>query len=157
MLKLRFIVVDRTKSPFLKEGEAFYLDRIKRYAQVEWVEVKPMKIKKDRQGDEILKKEGLAIERRLNSRDHLVALDRTGRQYDSEELADRFKRLSASMSGCLCFVIGGPIGLSREILNRADEILSLSKLTLTHEMCRLFLLEQVYRCFTIMEGQKYHK
>ncbi|MFC1868906.1 23S rRNA (pseudouridine(1915)-N(3))-methyltransferase RlmH [Thermodesulfobacteriota bacterium] len=157
MLKIRFIVVDRTRSSFLKEGEAFYLKRLQRYAPVEWVEVRSTKIKKDRQGEEILKKEGLAIARRLKPKDYLIALDRSGRQYDSEELAAWLKRLSINIRGWLCFIIGGPVGLSREILDRADERLSLSSLTLTHEMSRLFLVEQVYRSFTIIKGQKYHK
>ena len=85
--KIRVIVVDRTRSPFLKQGESFYLDRLNNYARVEWVEVKPAAIKKGRPGEEVLNVEGEAIARRLNPRDYLVALDRAGHQYDSEELA----------------------------------------------------------------------
>jgi 23S rRNA (pseudouridine1915-N3)-methyltransferase len=157
MLKIKFIVVDRTRSPFLREGEAFYLDRLKRYAQIEWIEVKPSKIKKGRPEQEILETEGRAIARRLNSRDYLIALDLSGKQYDSEGLASWLKGLYTSVRGQVCFVVGGPIGLSKEILDQADTILSLSRLTLTHEMSRLFLVEQLYRAFTIIEGHKYHK
>ncbi len=150
-------MIDRTRTPFLKEGETLFLKRLRRYAQIEWIEVKPSKITKGRPPQEILDREGRAIARFLNPRDYVVALDKSGLQYDSEGLADWLKKLSTTTGGWICFVIGGPTGLSAEIKGQAQEILSLSKLTLTHEMCRLFLLEQVYRAFTIMEGRRYHK
>jgi 23S rRNA (pseudouridine1915-N3)-methyltransferase len=157
VLKIRFIVVDRTRSPFLREGEAFYLERIRRYSSIDWIEVRPVRSKKGVPHKDILRKEELAITRRLVSGDYLVALDRSGRQYDSQGLSDWLRRLSTGLNGWVCFVIGGPIGLSKGIIGRADKLLSLSRLTFTHEMCRLFLVEQIYRAFTIMEGHKYHK
>ena len=156
-LKLKVIVVDRTRSPFLKEGELFYIDRLNKYTQVEWIEVKPSMIKEGRPADKVLTAEGQAIARRLTPRDYLVALDRSGHQYDSVGLADWFDKLSMDHGGWISFVIGGPLGLSKDLLKSAQNILSLSKLTLTHEMCRLLLLEQIYRAFTIMKGEKYHK
>ncbi len=156
-LNLRVIVVDRTRSPFLKEGELFYIERLNKYTRVEWIEVKPAMIKKGRPADEVLAAEGQAIARRLMPRDYLVALDRSGHQYDSVGLADWFDKLSMDHGGWISFVIGGPLGLSKDLLKSAQNILSLSKLTLTHEMCRLLLLEQIYRAFTIMKGEKYHK
>ncbi len=156
-LKLRVIVVDRTRSPFLKEGELFYIDRLNKYTRVEWIEVKPAMIKKGRPADEVLTAEGQAIARRLMPRDYLVALDRSGHQYDSVGLADWLDKLSMDHSGWISFVIGGPLGLSKDLLKRAPQVLSLSRLTLTHEMCRLLFLEQIYRAFTIMKGEKYHK
>lgn len=156
-LKIRVIVVDRTRSPFLKEGEAFYMDRINHYARVEWVEVKPAEIKKGRPEEEVLKIEGEAIDRRLKPKDYLVALDRRGHQYDSEELAAWLEKVYMDRGGWVSFVIGGPLGLSGDLINKAQKVLSLSRLTLTHEMSRLFLLEQIYRAFTIIKGEKYHK
>jgi 23S rRNA (pseudouridine1915-N3)-methyltransferase len=156
-LKLRVIVVDRTRSPFLKEGELFYIDRLKKYAKVEWIEVKPAMIKKGRPADRVLKAEGQAITRRLMPRDYLVALDRSGHQYDSVGLADWLDKLSMDHGGWISLVIGGPLGLSEDLLKNAQKVLSLSKLTMTHEMCRLLLLEQLYRAFTIIKGEKYHK
>lgn len=156
-MKCKFIVVDKTRASFLKEGESFYLDRIKRYAQTEWFEVKPVKIKKGVAEEKIKGMETRAIFQKIGPGDYLIALDRSGRQHDSEGLAKRLKALSVGVSGSVCFTIGGPIGLSREILEKADLVLSLSKMTLTHEMSRLILLEQVYRAFTIIKGEKYHK
>lgn len=157
MLKIRFIVVDRTRSPFLKEAESFYLERLRKFVRVEWVEVKATKIEKSRPPEEVLTAEGRTISRRLSPRDYLVILDRTGHQYDSEGLATWLDRISTSHNRWVCFAIGGPLGISRDILGRANSILSLSKLTFTHEMSRVFLLEQIYRAITITKGQNYHK
>ncbi|MCP4665451.1 MAG: 23S rRNA (pseudouridine(1915)-N(3))-methyltransferase RlmH [Deltaproteobacteria bacterium] len=156
MPKINIIVVGRTRSPFLKEGESFYLERLKRYAQTEWVEVRPAAIKKGRSTQGILATEGDVICKRLDPRDHIIALDRSGKVYDSVGLARRIEQLSLASKG-LAFVTGGPLGLSKEIMAGAHEILSLSRLTLTHEMTRLLLLEQLYRAFTIIRGEKYHK
>ena len=155
-MRLRIIVVDRTRSRFLIEGESFYLDRLGRYVRTEWVQVKPTKIKKGRPVLDILAAEGESILRNLLSDDYLVALDRSGRALDSEGLASWIEALSLSQDR-IAFVIGGPLGLSNTVLERAHEILSLSQLTLTHEMSRLLLLEQLYRAFTIIHGEKYHK
>lgn len=156
-MKIKFIVVDRTRSSFLKRGELFFLDRLKNYSKMEWHEVKPVRIKKGVPQEEIKKKEGLAIGIKLSVNDYVVALDRKGQQFDSEELANWLSGITSSIRGSICFIIGGPLGLSKEILDRSDKILSLSKLTFTHEMCRLFLIEQIYRSFTIIRGEKYHK
>ncbi|MBN2124906.1 MAG: 23S rRNA (pseudouridine(1915)-N(3))-methyltransferase RlmH [Deltaproteobacteria bacterium] len=157
MGKFRIIVVDRTRSPFLKEGEAFYLKRISRYATVEWVEVKAARITKSRPREEVLALEADRIVRRIGDRDYLVALDSGGDPVDSEGLAAWLERRTARSQGAITFVIGGPLGLSSRILDRSRKILSLSRLTLTHEMARLVFLEQIYRAFTIIRGEKYHK
>jgi 23S rRNA (pseudouridine1915-N3)-methyltransferase len=157
VLKLKIIVVDRTRSSFLKEGESFYLERLRKYVQAEWVEVKPSKIKKGRPEEQILSTEGEAIARKLAPRDYMVPLDRSGHEFDSEQLAGWLDSLSARTGGWVSFIIGGPLGLSKELLDRADKVFSLSRLTLTHEMSRLLLLEQLYRAFTILRGEKYHK
>jgi 23S rRNA (pseudouridine1915-N3)-methyltransferase len=156
MPKIKIIVVDRTRSPFLKQGESFYLERLNRYAQTEWVEVRPAGIKKGRPAEWIRIREGDLICKKIDTGDHIIALDRSGKVYDSVGLARRIEELSITGS-CLTFVIGGPLGLSRETLAGSHEILSLSRLTLTHEMIRLLLLEQLYRAFTIIRGEKYHK
>jgi 23S rRNA (pseudouridine1915-N3)-methyltransferase len=157
MIKIRILVVDRTRSPFLAEGEVFYLKRLKTYAQVEWIEVKPVKMTKGRRQEEILRLEGQALIRKKGPKDYLVALDRTGRQYGSEEFAGWLEKVALNATGGVTFMIGGPLGLSGEALAEADETLSLSKFTLTHEMSRVLLLEQIYRAFTILKGEKYHK
>jgi len=156
MLKLRFIVVDRTRAPFIKEGESFYLDRLKRYARTDWVETRPVRMTKGKAVQEVLEAEGREIIKKIRARDYIIALDREGKAYDSEGLATRIEKLAVRWA-CLSFVIGGPLGLSRLVTEKAHETLSLSRLTLTHEMSRLILLEQVYRAFTIINHERYHK
>jgi 23S rRNA (pseudouridine1915-N3)-methyltransferase len=157
LLKIKIIVVDRTRSAFLKEGESFYLKRLRYYVPVEWVEVKPARIIKGKHEEEILGAEGEAIARKMSARDFLVALDRKGDQLDSVELAQWLEPLAQHAPAGVVFLVGGPLGLSRALLERAEKVLSLSRLTLTHEMSRLLLLEQLYRALTILKGEKYHK
>ena len=157
MSKIRIIVVDRTRSSFLREGEEVYLRRLRKYAQVEWVQVKPAKISKGRRTEEVLEEEAREIKRHILPRASVIALDRPGHQYDSEEMAAWLEALFGKTAGSLSFVIGGPLGLSGQIISQAESVLSLSRLTLTHEMTRLILLEQLYRAFTILRGEKYHK
>ena len=157
MLKLKFIVVDKTRAPFLKDGEDFYLDRIKRYAPTEWIEVRPTRLIKGISDEEVKRAEGQAISQKVNTGDFLVTLDKSGRQYDSEGLAEWLKRLSTDVRGSVVFTIGGPVGLSSEIIQKAGSVMSLSKMTFTHEMSRIVLLEQIYRALTIIKGEKYHK
>ena len=133
------------------------MKRLQSYAQVEWIEVKPVKMTKGRPEEEILRLEGQALIRKRGPKDYLVALDRTGRQYGSEEFAGRLEKVAMNASGGITFMIGGPLGLSGDVLAESDEILSLSRFTFTHEMSRVLLLEQIYRAFTILKGEKYHK
>ena len=117
----------------------------------------PSPANKGRAEGEILSLEGNAFRRRLASEDYLVALDRSGKQYRSEGFARWLDQLSGQARGRICFVIGGPLGLSKDLIDRADHVLSLSRMTFTHEMSRLILLEQIYRAMTILRGEKYHK
>ena len=156
MGKMEIVVVGRTKEAFLRKGEAFYLERLKRYISTEWVEVKPSKKTKGGRKSNIIDEEGHAIKAKLKQRDHIIAMDPSGKMYDSPGLASKIDKLLSS-SHKLVFVTGGPLGLSRETISSAHEVLSLSRLTFTHEMARLVLLEQLYRAFTIMRGEKYHK
>jgi 23S rRNA (pseudouridine1915-N3)-methyltransferase len=124
---------------------------------MEWIEVKPTKIKKGRPSEEILFTEGRSIGLKLTPRDYLVALHSAGHPFKSEELAVWLDELSTQTGGWVTFIIGGPLGLSQDLLDQSHKILSLSRLTLTHEMARLVLLEQLYRAFTILRGEKYNK
>ena len=99
LLKLKTIVVDRTRSPFLKEGESFYLKRLQRYVRMEWIEVKPAKIKKGRSDKEILATESRSIDLKLAPEGYLVPLHSTGHPFNSEELAGWLDGLSARTGG----------------------------------------------------------
>ncbi|MBW1996682.1 MAG: 23S rRNA (pseudouridine(1915)-N(3))-methyltransferase RlmH [Deltaproteobacteria bacterium] len=157
MPRIRIIVVDRTRSEFLREGEAYYLQRLRRYIPVEWIEVKPVKIQGNRPSKDIIALEGKRIQEKRDTNAHMVVLDGAGRQYDSLELAEWIGGLFHRGVRSIEFIVGGPLGLSDEVSRISNEALSLSRLTLTHEMCRLVLLEQLYRAMTILRGEKYHK
>ncbi|MFO7784038.1 MAG: 23S rRNA (pseudouridine(1915)-N(3))-methyltransferase RlmH [Desulfatiglandales bacterium] len=157
MLRIKVIVVGRTRAPFLLQGERFYLERLRRYVKTDWSEVKAARMTKGRPEAEIIQEEGLALLKRVGPEDCKIPLDRNGTQYDSRGLARRLESLSRHAGGPVCFLVGGALGLSDEVIGDANEVLSLSRLTLTHEMTRLVLLEQLYRACTIMAGEKYHK
>lgn len=157
MLRFKISVVGRTRASFLQEGERFYLERLRRYVKTEWAEVKPARVTRGRPEGDILQEEGRSLLKQAGDRDIVVPLDRTGTQYDSPGLARRLERWSGQAGGPIHFVIGGPLGLSEGVLGRAALVLSLSRLTLTHEMVRTLLLEQLYRACTILAGERYHK
>jgi 23S rRNA (pseudouridine1915-N3)-methyltransferase len=157
MIRLNFIMVDRTRASYIKEGEDEYLKRLKRFVNYKWTEVKPVKIIKGISDEEVIRREGEHIIEKIEHGDYLIALDKGGRQYSSEGFASLIKNLSSENRGQVCFIIGGPLGLSDVVKKRANLIISLSEMTLTHEMVRLILTEQIYRAFTILEGHKYHK
>jgi len=154
--RIKLIVVGATRSSFLREGESYYLEKLRRYAPTDWVEVKSQKVIKGRSRDDIVRIEGLAIAKKWLADDHIVALDSRGREYNSEGFAALIEQLKQTAKR-ICFVIGGPLGLSPDVLKRAADTVSLSRLTLTHELTRLVLLEQLYRAHTIIKGEKYHK
>lgn len=156
MLKIRIIVVGRTRAEFLRQGEEFYLERLRRYAGIEWVVARPAPIGKNRPELEVLAEEGRSIAGKLQPREYVIALDRSGKAYDSPGLSRRLDRWS-QQGVPLAFLVGGHLGLSESNLRLAGEILSLSPLTFTHEMSRLIFLEQLYRAFTILNNEKYHK
>jgi 23S rRNA (pseudouridine1915-N3)-methyltransferase len=154
--KIRIIVVERTKAPFLGEGERFYLKRLTRYVSVEWVEVKGRRISEGSSRKEILDREAEALSARIGANDHLIALCEQGSSLNSKSFARRLEKLCREKIP-VTFVIGGPLGLGSAVYHRSSETLSLSSFTLTHEMSRIILLEQLYRAFTIMRNEKYHK
>ncbi|RPI70720.1 MAG: hypothetical protein EHM45_24480, partial [Desulfobacteraceae bacterium] len=122
MLKIKIMVVDRTKAAFLKQGEDFYKERLKHYASLEWVELKPVKILKNKTDMEIMSAEARIVRKSLETRDYLIALDRNGQSPGSEELAEWLRRLSLHNQGIVTFLIGGPLGLDPELLGRARKV-----------------------------------
>lgn len=156
MPRIRIIVLGQTKLPFLSEGQKFYLDRLRHYAAVEWTELRASSINRKSSARSIREQEGKSIMKSLMERDYVFALDQKGDAFDSIDLARHIEKLSM-VQDRMTFVIGGVLGLSENVLKRAQTVISLSRFTLTHEMSRLFLLEQLYRAFTIIRGEKYHK
>ncbi|MBI5065145.1 23S rRNA (pseudouridine(1915)-N(3))-methyltransferase RlmH [Candidatus Woesearchaeota archaeon] len=144
-MKLRLISIGTIKEPFAKEWINEYLKRFTKYCNLEFLEIKESN--KKQEGEELLK--------RIKDNDFVVVLDMAGKQLSSEELSEVIKR--EIMQKNISFIIGGPEGLSEEVISKAHLKLSFSRMTFTHQMIRLFLIEQIYRAFTIIKGEKYHK
>jgi 23S rRNA (pseudouridine1915-N3)-methyltransferase len=149
--------VGATKSGFLFEGESEYLKRLKRYCNIETQWMDSHKISSRRSENEILRLEGELLLGRIPERSILVALDRQGDMLSSGELSKKLNQWQNQSAKEVIFVIGGSLGLDGSVLKKADLILSFSKMTFTHEMIRLLLFEQLYRAFTILNGEQYHK
>jgi len=138
------------------EASEDYAKRLRRYFQVEVIEVSEEDINR-RPREEVLSREAGRILKRLSGDAHVVSLDREkGKQFSSEELARKLEDLGVSGRSHVVFVIGGPLGLSPEVLRRSQELWSLGKITLPHALARVVLLEQIYRAAKIQRGEKYH-
>jgi 23S rRNA (pseudouridine1915-N3)-methyltransferase len=149
------VAVGRLKG-WAVEGCDDYLARLQRYFPVEVVEV-PEEDMNRRSAREVLAAEGERLLKRIPAGGHVVALDREkGKPLSSEELARTLDSLGVSGRSHVAFVLGGPLGLSPEVLGRADELLSFGPITLPHALARVVLLEQLYRAVKIGRGEKYH-
>jgi len=155
-LRFELLFLGKTKESYLAAGISDYLVRLNRYTATEIRILKEGKVKKNEPENLLVERESDMLLKNVQG-SYLVCLDRTGKQLDSLELADQIEKWELQGQKKVTFIIGGPLGLSQTILARADLVLSLSRLTLTHEMSRLLLLEQLYRAGTIRVGEKYHK
>jgi 23S rRNA (pseudouridine1915-N3)-methyltransferase len=155
-MKLQLIWVGKTRKAAIKGLTDEYFERLKNFARLEMIELRD---RDDVGGDreKILEKEAEEILKRSEAGDFLVALDEKGQQMDSFQFADFFDRHRNTGTRQITFVIGGHFGLADRIKQRADLRLSLSPMTFTHELARLFLMEQVYRAFAILHGLPYQK
>lgn len=149
------VAVGRLKG-WAAEGCDDYLLRIRRYFPAEVVEV-PEEDMNRRSPEEVLAAEGERLLKRIPAGAHVVALDREkGKHLSSEELARKLTSLGLSGRSHVALVLGGPLGLSPEVLGRVDESLSFGAITLPHALARVVLLEQLYRAVKIERGEKYH-
>jgi 23S rRNA (pseudouridine1915-N3)-methyltransferase len=138
------------------EGSEDYAKRLRRYFPVEIIEVAEEDMNR-RSREEVLSAEGDRILKRLPAEAYVISLDREkGKALPSEGLARRLEDLGVSGRSDVAFVIGGPLGLSSEVLQRADELWSFGRITLPHALARVVLLEQLYRAVKIQRGEKYH-
>lgn len=155
-MKLRFVWIGKTKRLPIRELVREYLERVGRFAPVEVTELRD----RNEVGTDsrvILDKEAADILTRTTSDPFVVVLDERGRQLDSIKLAEMIERHRLGGTKQMTFVLGGHGGISDAVRKRADLVLSLSRLTLTHELARVLLIEQVYRAFTIIHDLPYQK
>jgi len=156
-MKIKIIVVGKTEIGYLREGENDYINRLKRNCQIDFIEVKEEPIIKGIDEERIKEIEGKRIIEKLERQYFNIALDKEGKMLSSKDFARLIEEKKNYGEAKICFIIGGPLGLSTEVREKANLVLSFSKMTFTHEMIRLLLLEQIYRAFEILKGSKYHK
>lgn len=156
MLSVELLLLGRTKDAYIGEGIADFLNRLKRLVPIRLTHIKVGK-QFNKSDAEIKDHESLLLDKHIRTGAYRCALDSSGEQLQSEEFADLLANLENRGIREISFVIGGPLGLAQQQLDSADYILSLSKMTFTHDMVRMLLLEQIYRAFMIRTGTKYHK
>ena len=157
MIKIKLISVGKIKENYLTQGISEYLKRLSGYCNIELIEVKDEKISSNNSEEKIKEIEANRILEKIGDRDYVVLLDLKGKEFTSEELALKLENLIDSGVGSYTFVIGGSLGVSERVRKKANLLLSFSKLTFTHQMIKLFLLEQIYRSFKIINKETYHK
>jgi 23S rRNA (pseudouridine1915-N3)-methyltransferase len=159
-MKIRVICVGKIKENFYTDAVDEYSKRLSRYCKLEIVELTDEKTPdnaSDTLNAQIKEKEGKRILGSLSDSDYVCALAIEGKMLDSVELSQFIDRLGIEGKSSIAFVIGGSLGLSSEVLSRADMKLSFSKMTFPHQLMRVILLEQVYRAYRIMKNEPYHK
>jgi 23S rRNA (pseudouridine1915-N3)-methyltransferase len=155
-VKVALVVVGRVRG-MMEAPVTEFERRARRYFPLEVVEVKEESASRGRTAQQVMLEEGKRLLARVPTGAELVALDRKGAAWSSEQLARYLDELAIRASLGAAFVIGGAFGLSDEVLTRADHRLSLSMLTFPHELARLMMAEQLYRAGTILRGEPYHK
>ena len=159
-MKITLLTIGKLKENYLRDAVAEYLKRLGRYASLSVIECADEPIKEgasDGQTGIALAKEGRRILDRIPHDSYVTALAIGGRQYDSPGLADWMQKRMNEGCSHLTFIIGGSAGLDPAVLQRCDEQLSFSRLTFPHQLMRVILLEQLYRCFKIINHEPYHK
>ncbi len=155
-MKIEFSVVGKTNEAYLKEGSAIFEKRLKHYNPFEVVYIPDVKNGGKLSSEKLKEKEGEAILGRLQSDDLLVLLDEKGKMYTSVEFSFQLEKLLQSGSRRIVFQVGGAFGFSKAVYERANRKIALSPMTFSHQMVRVFFLEQLYRGFSILRNEKYH-
>lgn len=155
-MRLNLLCVGRLTLSYLNEGCAEFAGRLKRYLPLSITEIKEHKTGRKQDLQRIIATEGENLEQRIPAGAFVIALDQRGKRLSSEQLADLMSDHMVRSIPEWTLLIGGPYGLSETLRKRADLVLSLSTMTLTHQMARLLLLEQLYRCCTIIRNEPYH-
>ncbi len=159
-MKITIVTVGKIKETYLKDAIAEYSKRLRAYCDLKIVEVADEKTPEQASRaveDGIREKEGTRILKQIKEDMYVITLEINGELLTSEKLAEKIERLGIRGKSNIAFVIGGSIGLGKDVLQRSDYRLSFSKMTFPHQLMRVILLEQIYRSFKIQRGEPYHK
>jgi 23S rRNA (pseudouridine1915-N3)-methyltransferase len=155
-MKINIIQIDKTQEKWLLEGIENYVSRLKHYTDFTTTTIEIPKKNRQLSIAQQLTIEERELDKYLNASDKVVLLDENGKQYTSMDFSNYIQKQLMQRVKSLAIVIGGPYGFSENIHKRGYEKISLSKMTFSHQMVRLFLVEQVYRAFSILNNEKYH-
>lgn len=159
-MNITIISVGKLKEKYLKQAIEEYSKRLSRYCKLDIIELPDEKTPdnaSEKEELQIKEKEGTAILNKVKDNMYVVAMDLKGTQMTSEELSGFMQDLGVRGESNLCFIIGGSLGLSKQVISRANHKLCFSKMTFPHQLFRVMLLEQIYRGFRIMKNEPYHK
>ena len=155
-MKIELFVVGKTNHNYLSPGIQGYLKRINRYIQFSIRCISDAKNTKNLSQQQQKNAEGQNILVAIDNSDYVVLLDEHGKEYKSIEFASLIDKKMQTVAKRLVFVVGGPYGFSEDVYKRANEKISLSKMTFPHDLIRLIFVEQLYRAFSILNHEPYH-
>ena len=155
-MKINLLVVGKSNHSSLMQLQGEYQNRLKHYISFEMLTIPELKNTKSLSEIEQKEKEGELILKQLDTSDELILLDEKGNQFTSVEFSSFISKKMLSSQKRIVFVVGGPYGFSSKVYNRANALISLSKMTFSHQMIRVIFVEQLYRAFTILKGEPYH-
>lgn len=159
-MNITLITVGKVKEKFYRDAIDEFVKRLSRYCKLKIIEVADENTPNNAPEaieEQIKNKEGERILKNITDSMYVIALAIEGKECSSVQLAEKLERMGIEGTSDICFVIGGSLGLSKEVYKRADELLSFSPMTFPHQLMRVILLEQVYRCFRIIHNEPYHK
>lgn len=155
-MKITLLAMGQTEKNWIKDGLDVYTSRLSHYVQFSVKEIPELKNASALSPEQIKAKEGEIIMKALKGTDDVILLDEHGKEYSSLEWASAIEKKISAGNRDIVFVIGGPYGFSRQVYERCNGKVSLSRMTFSHQMARVIFAEQLYRAFTIIKGQPYH-
>ncbi|MDC1062950.1 23S rRNA (pseudouridine(1915)-N(3))-methyltransferase RlmH [Flavobacteriales bacterium] len=155
-MKIVLLTLGKTSQKNIKEEILLYIKRLSHYTDFELLEIPSLKSSKKLNQSELKKSEGQMIMKSFNNSDYVVLLDENGKSYSSIDFSKKIEKFRLNSFKRVVFVVGGAFGFSDELYSYCNEKLSLSNMTFSHQMVRLFFIEQLYRAFTIINNEKYH-
>lgn len=155
-MEIVLLSIGKIKESWVQGGINLYISRLSHYLQFKQIEIPDVKNNKKQDAENQKTLEGIQMLKLLDNSDLLILLDEHGTEMSSLKFSDWLQIKMASGIKRLVFAIGGPYGFSNEVKKRANSSVSMSKMTFTHEMARLFAVEQIYRAMTILNNQPYH-
>ncbi|GAB1416861.1 23S rRNA (pseudouridine(1915)-N(3))-methyltransferase RlmH [Paludibacter sp.] len=155
-MKFIFILIGKTNQEQIDKMIMDYLGRLKHYINFEIIVIPELKNSKNLSIAEQKEKEADLIFKQIDNQDDIILLDEKGKQYTSVKFAEYIEKKIASSARRTVFIVGGPFGFANRVYVRANELISMSQMTFSHQMIRVIFIEQMYRAMTIIRGEKYH-